>query len=69
MPDRLPPDEPASLPKGRILVIDDEADIRESLETLLCLEGYTGAVDAKNSMKGKVQIVGLGDGSFTAKRQ
>src|SRR5579863_9362398 len=41
MPDRLPPDEPASLPKGRILVIDDEADIRESLETLLCLEGYT----------------------------
>src|ERR1700691_3306655 len=41
MPDRLPPDEPASLPKGRILVIDDEVDIRESLETLLCLEGYT----------------------------
>src|SRR5271155_2781565 len=41
MPDRLPPDEPASLPKGRILVIDDEADIRESLETLLCLESYT----------------------------
>ena len=30
-----------ALPKGRILVIDDEADIRESLETLLCLEGYT----------------------------
>src|SRR5208282_3965873 len=41
MPDRLPPDEPAPLPKGRILVVDDEADIRESLETLLCLEGYT----------------------------
>jgi DNA-binding NtrC family response regulator len=41
MPDRLPPDEPASLPKGRILVVDDEADIRESLETLLCLENYT----------------------------
>jgi DNA-binding NtrC family response regulator len=41
MPDRLPPDEPASLPKGRILVVDDEADIRESLEALLCLEGYT----------------------------
>ena len=29
-----------SEPKGRILVIDDEADIRESLETLLTLEGY-----------------------------
>jgi DNA-binding NtrC family response regulator len=41
MPDRLPPDEPVSLPKGRILVVDDEADIRESLEALLCLEGYT----------------------------
>src|ERR1700734_2135603 len=41
MSDRLPPDEPVSLPKGRILVIDDEADIRESLETLLELEGYT----------------------------
>ena len=27
-------------PRGRILVIDDEADIREGLETLLELEGY-----------------------------
>jgi DNA-binding NtrC family response regulator len=26
--------------KGRILIIDDEADIRESLETLLSMEGY-----------------------------
>ena len=31
------------LPKGKILVVDDEADIRESLEALLSLEGY--AVD------------------------
>jgi len=29
--------------EGRILVIDDEEDIRESLEALLTLEGY--AVD------------------------
>jgi DNA-binding NtrC family response regulator len=41
MPDPLPPDELTSpLDKGRILVIDDEAEIRESLETLLSLEGY-----------------------------
>src|SRR5450755_2627532 len=41
MPDPLPPDVPASQQKGRILVIDDEIDIRESLETLLSLEGFT----------------------------
>jgi DNA-binding NtrC family response regulator len=40
MPERLPADLPASAPKGKILVVDDEADIRESLETLLELEGY-----------------------------
>src|SRR5271169_162085 len=51
MPERLPPDEPASLPKGRILVVDDEADIRESLETLLCLEGYTVEL-AQNGAEG-----------------
>src|SRR5215475_6217857 len=37
--------------KGHILVIDDEADIRESLETLLELEGYS--VDlAQNGAEG-----------------
>ena len=30
---------------------------------------YTGALDGKDSMKGKVELVGLGDGTFTAKRQ
>src|SRR3981189_1699184 len=35
----LPDSLPDSL--GRVLVIDDEAEIRESLETLLQLEGYT----------------------------
>ena len=50
----LKPGEPPTLPedgKGRVLVIDDEADIRESLETLLVLEGY--AVDlAQNAAEG-----------------
>src|SRR3954464_14638024 len=37
--------------KGHVLVIDDEADIRESLETLLTLEGYR--VDlAQNATEG-----------------
>ena len=30
---------------------------------------YSGTVDSKDSMKGKVSLVGLGDGTFTAKRQ
>jgi hypothetical protein len=30
---------------------------------------YDGTVDTKDTMKGKVSIVGLGDGTFTAKRQ
>ena len=30
---------------------------------------YDGTVDTKDSMKGKVNIVGLGEGTFTAKKQ
>jgi DNA-binding NtrC family response regulator len=46
MPDKLPAGDLANgrnnlgSNKGRILVVDDEADIRESLEALLDLEGY-----------------------------
>ncbi|HKN72578.1 MAG TPA: response regulator, partial [Terriglobales bacterium] len=40
---------------GRILIIDDEAEIRESLETLLQLEGYTVAV-AGSGGEGLAQI-------------
>jgi len=56
MPDKLPVDEPSNgRIKGRILVIDDEAEIRESLEALLSLEGYT--VDlAQNATEGLKKI-------------
>src|SRR5258708_34077636 len=40
---------------GRILIIDDEAEIRESLETLLQLEGYTVAI-AGSGREGLAQI-------------
>ncbi len=56
---RVPPESlPESL--GRVLVIDDEAEIRESLETLLQLEGYTvsSAATAREGM------VWLGERSF-----
>ena len=35
------PDPVAALTRGRILIVDDEEDIRESLETLLTIEGYS----------------------------
>src|ERR1035438_9501286 len=40
---------------GRILIIDDEAEIRESLETLLQLEGYTVVV-AAGGREGLAQV-------------
>jgi len=30
---------------------------------------YTGSIESKDSLKGKVDISGLGNGTFTAKRQ
>jgi DNA-binding NtrC family response regulator len=48
---------PESIPEspGRVLVIDDEASIRESLETLLELEGYAVA-SAASGREGLAQI-------------
>lgn len=45
--------DPTPSPKGRILVIDDEADIRESLEVLLEMEGYVAelAVDGADGLR------------------
>src|SRR5512139_1029267 len=37
--------------RGKILVVDDEADIRESLETLLEIEGYS-VQSAENAAEG-----------------
>src|SRR5713101_3896963 len=51
---RSPPErEPASA--GSILIVDDEAEIRESLETLLEIEGYT-AGSAASGREGLAQI-------------
>jgi len=45
---------------GRILIIDDEAEIRESLETLLQLEGYTVVVAGT----GHEGLIHIGQRSF-----
>ena len=50
----LVPASPASQ-TGRILIIDDEAAIRESLETLLMLEGYSVS-SAMDGVKGLDQL-------------
>src|SRR4051794_16345572 len=47
----VPEESTTPIEKGKVLVIDDEADIRESLEALLSLEGYS--VDlAQNATEG-----------------
>jgi hypothetical protein len=51
--------------KGNDIEIKFTVDVQGN--QLNCI--YSGAVDGKDSMKGKVQIVGLGDGTFTAKKQ
>jgi DNA-binding NtrC family response regulator len=52
MPETLVADAPSAIAqKGRILVVDDEADIRESLDTLLSLEGYAVEL-AQNATEG-----------------
>lgn len=55
MPELFPPDVPDPSSKGRILVVDDEVDIRESLEVLLTMENYQ--VDmAPNATEGQRKI-------------
>jgi DNA-binding NtrC family response regulator len=52
--------EAASSSVGTVLIIDDEAAIRESLETLLQLEGYT----VESAACGEEGLVSLGERSF-----
>ena len=50
-----PADHPSPQPRGRILVVDDEEDIRESLETLLTMEGFT-VESAVNATEGLARL-------------
>jgi DNA-binding NtrC family response regulator len=53
------PNSPEPNLKGRVLVVDDESDIRESLEALLSMEGYS--VDlAHNAAEGLHQMQSRG---------
>jgi len=60
IPRRSAPESAPQGGAGRILIIDDELEIRESLETLLELEGYTVA-SAGTGREGLAQI---GERSF-----
>src|SRR5580704_76228 len=52
--------QPARHAKGRILVIDDEPDIRESLETLLGMEGGYAVELAQNGAEGLQKLESRG---------
>jgi len=51
--------------KGSDIKITFTADVQGN--SINCV--YTGTVEGKDAMKGKVELVGLGEGTFTAKRQ
>src|SRR2546423_952299 len=57
MPEVTPTKEeiPSPQTKGRILIIDDEADIRESLEVLLSMENYVVEL-AQNATEGEQKL-------------
>jgi hypothetical protein len=50
--------------KGNVI----EFVVRAEIQGLALELKYSGTVEGKDSMKGKLSMAGLGDGSFTAKR-
>ena len=51
--------------KGQDIAFTFKVDAQGTMLTFT----YTGTIESKDAMKGKVEIVGLGEGTFTAKRQ
>src|SRR5262245_30927693 len=51
--------------KGREVAFNFNADV----QGMQIHVSYTATVEGKDAMKGKIEITGLGDGTFTGKRQ
>ena len=51
--------------KGQDIVFSFNVDAQGTMVNFK----YTGTIENKDALKGKVDIVGLGEGTFTAKRQ
>jgi len=51
--------------KGRDVAFNFNANVADMQIPV----SYTATLDGKDAMKGKITITGLGDGTFTAKRQ
>src|SRR5580704_17426586 len=60
IPRRSTPERTLPESAGRILIIDDEVEVRESLETLLQIEGYTVVVAAS----GRDGLMPIGQRTF-----
>lgn len=51
--------------KGRDVAFNFNANVADMQIPV----SYTGTIEGKDAMKGKITITGLGDGTFTGKRQ
>ena len=51
--------------KGQDIVFSFNVDAQGTMVNFK----YAGTIESKDALKGKVEIVGLGEGTFTAKRQ